>query len=143
MSAQFEHHKYIYTFFCKGPIMATLFCKWQNTCQSIQQFVNVLLIPYYTLNIVRFYITFCMYEVHTAICLVSQVYNKELKVHGQIAEYFGRCFAIYKTVWPLFIQCIKKLENRLKAFENVWKSSILFGKWLMADYIFSKIKCRL
>ena len=32
-----------------------------------------------------------------------RVQNKEWKVHGQMAEYFNKCLAIYKSIWPFYI----------------------------------------
>ena len=33
----------------------------------------------------------------------TRVQNKEMKVHGQMAEYFNKRLAIYKSVWPFYI----------------------------------------
>ena len=34
---------------------------------------------------------------------VHRVQNKEWKVHGQMAKYFNKCLAIYKSTGPFYV----------------------------------------
>ena len=55
---------------------------------------------------IRMYI--CIYDYMYVCDCMYRVQNNEWTVLGQMAKYFNKCLAIYKSIWPIYIICVIK-----------------------------------